>query len=413
MGRARRKGTRGIVRHYCGLLGPAGATAVRVGLERDRKERLQRLVASASDSARQRRGGTRPRMRSLTVAPGARLRWREVPTPRAPGPAGAIVHPIAIGTCDMDCPIALGATPFPLPLHIGHECVAEVTAVGERVHMVKVGDRVIVPFQISCGTCRSCQAGHTSNCLSVPPTSLYGFGLAGGHWGGAFSDELGVPFADAMLVALPEGIEPAAAASLADNVCDAYRHVAPHLPGVLEQDPDGEILILAAVNPRTLFTSSCPLYAGLIAKACGARQVQLADSRKSVREHAERLGLTAVDPRKLPSMGTAALVADISGDPAGLHLALSNTAPDGICSSAGGLHRSAKIPALLMYGRNVTLHMGRTNTRPLIPNVLELMVSGDLHPELVTSCVAGLDEAPRALGEHFRGGAIKTVLTTT
>ena len=112
-------------------------------------------------------------------------------------------------------------------------------------------------------------------------------------------------------------------------------------------------------------------------------------------------------------MGTAALVADISGDPTGLHLALSNTAPDGVCSSAGGLHRSATVPALLMYGRNVTLHVGRTNTRPLIPKVLELMASGDLRPELVTSCVADLDEAPRALGEHYRGDAIKTVLTTT
>jgi alcohol dehydrogenase len=412
MSRARRKGTRGSIRHYCGLLGPSGATAMRVGLERDRKERWQRLVASASDSARQRRRRDRPRMRSLTVFPGARLRWRDVATPPPPSPEGATVHPIAIGTCDMDCPIALGTTPFPLPLHIGHECVAEVTAVGELVSTVKVGDRVIVPFQISCGACSSCQAGHTSNCLSVPPTSLYGFGLAGGHWGGAYADELGVPFADAMLVPLPAGIEPAAAASLADNVCDAYRHVAPHLPDLLKDDPDAEVLILAAVNPRTLFTSSCPLYAGLIAKACGARRVRLADSRKSVREYARRLGLETLDPRKLPSIGSAALVADISGDPAGLYLALSNTAPDGICSSAGGLHSSAAVPALLMYGRNVTLHMGRTNTRPLIPKVLDLMLSGNLQPELVTSCVASLDEATRALGEHFSGGAIKTVLTT-
>ena len=41
-------------------------------------------------------------------------------------------------------------------------------------------------------------------------------------------EQLAVPYADAMLVALPDGIEPVAAASVADNVCDAHRHVAPH-----------------------------------------------------------------------------------------------------------------------------------------------------------------------------------------
>jgi alcohol dehydrogenase len=400
---------RGWLRHYAGFLTPNAAAAMPVLLERDRAQRLRRLGASIGDGARQHLRPTRPRMRSLQVAPGARLRFRDVPVPAPPGPDGAIVHPIAASTCDLDCGIALGATQFALPLHLGHECVAEVLAVGERVGTVRPGDRVIVPFQINCGTCAPCRAGRTGSCERVPPTSMYGMGLAGGLWGGAFADQLAVPFADAMLVPLPEGVDPVAAASVADNVCDAYRHIAPHLPALLEADPDAEVLIVAAIDPRTPFGSSAPLYTGLLARAFGARNVTLADARPDVRAHAERLGLNALHPRKLRRRAPATLVVDATVED--LQVALSNTAADGICSSLGGFHRSTQVPLLQMYVRNVTLHIGRTHTRQLIPEVLDLMLDGRLHPESVITSVASLDDAPLALREHFLGGGVKTVLT--
>jgi alcohol dehydrogenase len=400
---------RGRLRHYAGFLTPDAVAAMPVLLERDRAQRLRRLGASIGDSAAQRIRRSRPRMRSLQVAPGAKLRFRDVPVPAPPGPDGAIVHPIAASTCDLDCGIALGATQFALPLHLGHECVAEVLCVGERVSTVRPGDRVIVPFQINCGVCAPCRAGRTGSCERVPPTSMYGMGLAGGLWGGAFADQLAVPFADAMLVALPEGIDPVAAASVADNVCDAYRHIAPHLPALLESNPDAEVLIVAAINPRTPFGSSAPLYTGLVARAFGARNVTLADARGHVRAHAERLGLHALHPHKLRRRAPAPLVVDATVED--LQVALSNTAPDGICSSLGGFHRSTPIPILQMYVRNATLHIGRTHTRHLIPQVLELMLDGRLRPESVITNVASLDEAPFALREHFLGGGVKTVLT--
>jgi alcohol dehydrogenase len=409
IGSPSRRRPHGRLRHYGHLLAPSGATGMRVALERGREQRLRRLVEAAGDRGRQRLSATRPSMRALTAAPGGRLHWSAAPAPLLPGPQGAIVHPIAAATCDLDCPLVLGATQFPLPLHLGHECIAEVLAVGEQVATVGVGDRVVVPFQISCGTCSACLAGHTGNCASVPPVSMYGFGLTGGHWGGAFSDELAVPYADAMLVPLPDGVDPAAAAGVADNVCDAYRHVEPHLPALLASDPDAEVLILAATSRRALFSSSVPLYTGLIARALGARNVLLADSRPHVRAHAERLGLDALHPRELRRRAPAPLVVDVSVTD--LRLALASTAPDGICSSAGGLHRSTRIPFLLMYGRNGTLHVGRTHVRALMPKVLELIVQGRLLPELVTTCVAPLEDAPRALREHFLGGGVKTVLT--
>jgi alcohol dehydrogenase len=402
---------RGWLRHYGGILAPAGAPAGRVALERDRDERLRRLADAAADRVRQRLGKTRPRMRALTALPGGRLRWRSVPVPPPPGPDGAIVHPIAVATCDMDPLIALGASPFPLPLHLGHECVAEVLAVGERVADVRPGERVIVPFQISCGSCAPCRSGRTGNCAAVPPISMYGFGVAGGHWGGAYSDQLAVPFADAMLVRLPDAVDPVAAASVADNVCDGYRHVAPHLPALLERDPEAEVLIVGSVRRRSLYSASVPLYAGLVAKALGAPRVRFADTRPRVRAQAECLGVETIHPRELKRRAPVPLVVDASGSPAGQRTALSNVAPDGVCSSAGGLHANTRIPASLLYGRNATFHIGRTHVRTLIPQVLDLMVRGRLRPGAVTTTVARLDEAPRVLHEHFVGGGTKTILT--
>jgi alcohol dehydrogenase len=402
---------RGPVRHYARMLSPSAVTAARVIAAESPDKRVARLKAAAADRARQRIRPTRARMRALAALPGGRLRWRSVPAPPPPGPRGAIVHPIAVATCDMDPLIALGATPFPLPLHLGHECVAEVLRVGDEVTTVRPGQRVVVPFQISCGECEACRAGRTANCTTLPPSSMYGFGLAGGHWGGALSDELAVPFADAMLVPLPDGIDPAAAASVADNVCDGYRHVAPHLPALLADDPDAEVLIVGAVTPRPLFSASVPLYAGIAARALGARRVILADSRPAARDHAALLGLDPLDPRELGMRPVARLVVEVSGAGDGLRLALASTAHDGICSSAGGLHSSCRIPTLLMYARNVSLHVGRTHARALIPEVLDLMVQGRLSPETVTTCLAPLDDAPAALRDHFVRGGTKTIVT--
>jgi alcohol dehydrogenase len=400
----------GLVRHACHLVRPSAVPAMRVALERDARVRGRRLVTAARDAVREFRRPTRPRMRALVVTAPGQLRWRSVPAPARPGPHEAVVHPIAIATCDMDRSLALGATPFPVPLRFGHECVARVLAVGGEVRDVAPGDVVVVPFQISCGDCGPCRYGRTANCASVPPISMYGFGLAGGHWGGAIADELTVPFADGMLVPLPDGIDPAAAASVADNVSDAYRHIGPHLGAILAEGRPAEVLIMGSPSQRTLFTASVPLYTGLIAHALGAQHVTLVDARPEVRAQADALGIDAVTPGELRGSYTAPLVVDLSTRRAGLRRAVAHTAPDGVCSSSGSLDRTARLPFSAMFGRNVTVHVGRASARCAIPGVLELMTTGRLAPERVTTQLAPIDDAVAALGRHIRGSSTKTIL---
>jgi alcohol dehydrogenase len=402
---------RGVARRVAAVLAPATVVAGRVAAERGFGQRRDRLVAAARDGLSERRHPTRPRMRALVVSGGARLTWRDVPAPPPPDGRSALVRPIAVATCDLDRPLALGATPFPLPLGIGHECVAEVLEVGPEVRTVRPGQRVCVPFQISCGECVPCRGGLTSNCAAVPPLSMYGFGLTGGHWGGALADRLAVPFADAMLVPLPEGMDPVAAASVSDTICDGYRHIGRHLPALLHRDPDSDVLVVAALRPGTLFSASLPLYSGQVALALGARRVRLVDARPHVRAAADRLGIETLRPEQLRGSPPATLVVAATATAPGMWTALRLTAPDGVCSSVGGLHRVGRVPVMQAYGRNLSFHIGRTHARALMPEVLELMATGRFRPEQVITTRGALDDAPRLLGRHYRTGDIKTVLS--
>ena len=92
-------------------------------------------------------------MRSLVLEEARQVVWRETPEPQREHEREAIVRPLAVATCDLDQPMIFGQTPFALPIHLGHECVAEVV---EGPDGFAHGDRVVVPFQISCGTCERC-----------------------------------------------------------------------------------------------------------------------------------------------------------------------------------------------------------------------------------------------------------------
>src|SRR5271167_2724190 len=180
-------------------------------------------------------------MRELNFVGPGKVEWREVPAPVIDGPGQALVRPIAVATCDLDTLLLRGEAPmfgggFPL----GHESVGVVVEVGDEVTAFKPGDRVVPSFQISCGSCERCRRGLTGNCERVRGTAMYGIGARGGNFGGALSDLMKIPYADAMLVAMPEGLAAADVASAADNIPDAWRTVAP----MLRDNPGAPVLIV-------------------------------------------------------------------------------------------------------------------------------------------------------------------------
>jgi len=160
-------------------------------------------------------------VRQLTFRGPGRLEWEEVAAPRLSGDGEALVRPITVATCDLDAAVIAGKAPLPGPFAFGHEFVAEVVEVADGVDVAREGDRVIVPFQISCGACERCRRGLTASCDTAGAGAAFGMApIARREWGGALSDLVRIPFADAMLVPLPPGVEAATFASVSDNVPD-------------------------------------------------------------------------------------------------------------------------------------------------------------------------------------------------
>jgi threonine dehydrogenase-like Zn-dependent dehydrogenase len=85
--------------------------------------------------------------------------------------------------------------PFQGPFAIGHECVAEIVALGTGVERLHVGQRVVVPWAVSCGSCPQCLRGLTSKCVTTRQSTLaaFGFGPASGSWGGVGADAVRFP----------------------------------------------------------------------------------------------------------------------------------------------------------------------------------------------------------------------------
>ena len=143
-------------------------------------------------------------MRQLSFIEPGTVRWEDGPEPSLTDPGAALVRPLAVARCDLDIAMASFGI-FPGPFPVGHEAVAEVIEIGEQVGSVAVGERVIVPFQVSCGHCRPCEGGRFGACEPnrARAGAAFGFGEAGGGHGGALADLLLVPAADHMLIPAP------------------------------------------------------------------------------------------------------------------------------------------------------------------------------------------------------------------
>ncbi|WP_082068003.1 zinc-dependent alcohol dehydrogenase [Mycolicibacterium llatzerense] len=341
-------------------------------------------------------------MQSLTLLGTGSLRWDEVAAPVLTGPGQAIVRPVAVATCDLDTLVLRGTYPLPGPYPLGHEGVAEVIEIGEDVRSVSIGDLVVVPFQISCGTCEPCLRGRTGNCASHPRMSTFGLGQMGGlQWGGLLADRVRIPHADAMLVPVPAGVDPAVIASASDNIPDAWRAVGPQLAN----EPGAEVLVVGGDGGP----HSIGLYAVGLALAAGAAAVTYVDTDPQRLSIAEKYGASVIDRVPDRKVGSFAITVDSSSTEAGLRCALNSTAADGVCTSTSVYLQDPQIPMFAMYSRCCTLHAGRAHVRPAIPEVLALVADRQFDPTLVTTTHAAWADAIDVLAEP----TMKVVITRT
>lgn len=339
-------------------------------------------------------------MQQLVFVEPGRIEWRDAPDPE-PGPGQAVVRPLAVSRCDLDIAMAAFGI-FPGPFAVGHEIAAEVVAVGAGVNRIKCGQRVAVPFQVSCGTCAPCGERHYAACEphQARAGAAFGFGESGGGHGGGLADLLLVPDADHLLVCAPASISDVALATTTDNVIDAYRTV---IDGLVDR-PGAEVLVVGGDAP------SISLYTILCAQALGAGRIRYADSDSERLAAASDLGAEVIDlgggfPRRLDR---APIVVSGSLQVEGLHCAIRSTEAYGrITPVTIHFGPATPLPLLEMYTRGITFHTSRADSRRYLPEVLDLVAAGRIDPLAVPTTIVDWDRA----ADRWLEPALKLVVT--
>ena len=202
-----------------------------------------------------------------------------------------------------------------------------------------------------------------AHCRTVPYMAMFGAPI-GGEWGGLFSDLVRVPYADAMLVPLPPGLDPIAMASASDNWSLAWRLVGPHLA----ERPGGTVLIL---NGGSIGLYACDI-------AGRARRLAAAVRRPRSRAARDRRGLRRRDRRDDRSRSTTASTSP-SRRPAAWRRSqplVARWSPKGSARAPATTSSPGELPLFEMYLNSVNLRIARDNVRANIPPALDLAQSG-------------------------------------
>ena len=132
----------------------------------------------------------------------------DVPDARIEDPNDILVRITTTNICGSDLHMYEGRTSFETGRVFGHENMGQVVEVGDAVRKVKVGEYVVLPFNVSCGFCKNCERGLTNYCLTMQPEpsfagAAFGFADMGPYQGGQ-AELLRVPFGDFMALRLGE-----------------------------------------------------------------------------------------------------------------------------------------------------------------------------------------------------------------
>ena len=377
------------------------------------------------------------------------VRVEEVPDPSIREPTDAIVRITTTGLCGSDLHLYEVLGPFMGEGDIlGHEPMGIVEEVGPGVTELRPGDRVVVPFNISCGTCFMCGQGLHSQCETTQVreqgmgAALFGYTKLYGEVPGGQAEYLRVPFADTLPIRVPEGPPDERFVYLSDVLPTAWQAVE------YADVPDGGTVAILGLGPIGDMSSRVALQRGH--RVIG---VDLVDERL---ERARRNGVEVLDLREHeddlvdviremtsgrgPDSVIDAVGMEAHGAP-GAKLAQQVTAllPDALAAKLmekAGMDRlhafylaidivrrggtlsligvyggmADPLPMLTLFDKQIQLRMGQANVKRWAPEILPLLLDGDpLGTEGFATHRVPLDRAPDAYAtfQAKEDGAIK------
>lgn len=381
------------------------------------------------------------------------VRVDSVPDPRIEEPTDVIVRVTSSGICGSDLHLYELLGPFLREGDIlGHEPMGTVEEVGAKVTAVAPGDRVVVPFNVSCGTCFMCRQGLHSQCETTQVreqgsgAALFGYTRLYGQVPGGQAQYLRVPFGNTLPIKVPDGPPDDRFVYLSDVLPTAWQAVryADIPPGgslvVLGLGPIGEMSARVALHQGAGQVIGMDLVPERLARAAG-RGVHVLDLREhrhdladTVRELTGGRGPDSViDAVGMESHGapvgklaqqSVSLLPDSVAEPLmrrvgvdrlhALYLAIDIVRRGGTISLVGvygGM--TDPLPMLKLFDKQIQLRMGQANVHRWVPDLLPLLTDEDpLGVDGFASHHLPLREAPRAydMFQHKRDGAVKILL---
>jgi threonine dehydrogenase-like Zn-dependent dehydrogenase len=377
----------------------------------------------------------------------------DVPDPRIEEPTDVVIKVTSSGLCGSDLHLYETLAPFMEPGDIvGHEPMGVVEEVGSDVHNLRVGDRVVVPFNVSCGSCWMCNQKLYSQCETTQNhehgtgASFFGYSKLYGHVPGGQAEYLRVPFADFLPVKVPHGPPDDRFLFLSDVLPTAWQALQyADVPAggtllVLGAGPIGDMTARMAVHRghRVISVDRVPERLERVAKH-GAEPLDLDEAVRNggvaavVRESTDGRGPDAVvdavgmeahgSPAATAVQKLAGLLPDAVAEPllkrAGLdRLAALYTAIDAVrrggTVSISGVYGGAidPMPMFQMFDKQVQIRMGQANVRAWTDELLALVSDDDpFDVESFATHHLPLSEAPGAY-ERFQkkeDGTVKVV----
>jgi len=376
------------------------------------------------------------------------VRVQDVPEPQILNPRDAIIKITTTAICGSDLHLYDGYIPTMMKGDIlGHEFMGEVVETGNAVTNIKVGDRVVVPFTISCGRCFFCKRGIWSCCDNSNPNAavaetLYGFSPSGlfgyshmlGGYAGGQAEYVRVPFADVGPIKIPDGV------------------------------PDEQVLFLSDIFPTGYMAAeNCNIQRGDTIAVWGCGPVGQFAIKSAYLLGAERVIAIDDNPDRLRMAAEDGLAETLNFDDADIYEKLKSMTggmgPDA-CIDAVGLEAHAtsidamydrakaamfmatdrphalrqaiyscrkggtvsvpgvygglldKFPFGSAFSKGLTFKTGQTHVHKYMQQLLELIELGQIDPSFVITHRLSLEDAPAAyktFKEHT-DGCIKVVL---
>ncbi|HEY3353208.1 MAG TPA: zinc-dependent alcohol dehydrogenase [Polyangia bacterium] len=381
-------------------------------------------------------------------APGD-IRLDDVPEPKLQEPTDAIVRLTSSAICGTDLHLVRGTVTGMRPGTIlGHEGVGIVEEVGRGVRNFAVGDRVVIPSTVACGSCSYCRAGYYSQCDRANPagtaggTVFFGGPKENGGLDGLQAEYARVPFANVGLVKLPEEVDDDQAILLSDIFPTGYMaadlaHVKPgRTVAVFGCGPVGQFVIASLKHfgaGRILAVDAIPSRLEM-ARRQGAEVINYDedDPVAAIRELTMGIGVDRVIDAvgvdaNAPAHGPAAArahreaqehqqeVARIApqqhpsngnwhpGDAPSqvLSWAVEAVAKAGTIAVVGVYPETAKtFPIGAAMNKNLTIQMGNCNHRKYLPHLVEIVASGHIDPVQVLTQDEPIESALAAY-QHF------------